>query len=183
MGGVELNYRVELADFREASYYMLFIRKRTAFRLAILILLAFFVYVVLCLNHVTNMEPVAAFIAGAYLIWILLQLASVEREILRYAKTPDTLISEEYSAKFGNRQFSIAIPARGFSVTDDIINLHCAFEIAHCFLLYVSGQQMFIIPTRDMTEEEALTLRSILTSALGERFHSLFANNSQRRKQ
>jgi len=181
MGGVELNYRVGLADFREASYYALFMRKRTAFRLAMIVLLIFFAYAVLCLNHVTTMEPAAAFVAGGYLIWILLQLASVEREILRYAKAPDTLIGEKYTARFDNRQFSIAISARGFSVADDIAKLQYAFEIAHCFLLYVTGQQMFIIPTRDMTETQSLTLRSILADALGERFYSLFARHMQRK--
>lgn len=175
MNSVELRYRVRIADFREASYYALFLRRRTGFRVAVVVILAFFVYAVLCVNGVTTMEPVAAFIAGAYLIWVLLQLAAAEREILRYAKTPDTLIGAEYTARFGAKRFSIAIPERDFRVSGNLAELQCAFEIAHCFLLYVTGQQMFIIPTRGMAESETVRLREILTDALGERFHSLFA--------
>lgn len=175
MNTLDLKYRVRLSDFREAYYYIAFIRKKNAFRVGAVVLLAFFVYVVLWKNGVVAMEPVAAFIACAYLIWFLLQFASLERQILKYAKDPNTLVNAEYEAKFGSRQFAFRIPARKFSATGNIEELTCAFEIAHSFLLYATNQQLFIVPTRDMTAEEASTLRSILRNALGDRFTSLFA--------
>ena len=125
------------------------------------------------------MEPIAAFFAIAYMIWFLLQLAQEERQILKYAKTPDTLIGVSYHAEFDETQFSFAIPDRNFSVSGDISQLVRAFEITHSFLLYATGQQLFIIPTRNMRAQEAFALRKILKNVLGDRFASLFAWKKQ----
>ena len=174
MDKLTIQYRVLATDFREASYYALFLRKKTGFRLAAAVLLSFFVYAVLCVNGVFEMEPLAAFVAAAYLIWCLLQLASAERAILRYTKAPDSLIGAEYIAVFGHRHFSISLPVRDFHLSGEISDLTFAFELTHCFLLYVTDQQMFIIPTRNMTTAEAETLRHLLSTTLTSRFHSLF---------
>ena len=175
MGTVELSYRVLTADFREASYYALFLRKRVAFRIAAMLLIAFFVYAVLCVNGVVTMLPAAAFAASAVLIWGLMQFAFVERQILTYTRKPDTLIGEIYHARFGARRFTIEVPARDFRVSGELAELSAAFEITHCFLLYVTGEQLFILPTREMTREQTDALRAILSFALAGRFSSLFA--------
>ena len=175
METVELTYRVLTADFREASYYALFLRKRGAFRLAAGALIVFFIYAVLCVNGVVTMHPAGIAVFLAALIWSLMQLAGVERRILQYAKAPDTLIGAVYTARFGTRRFTISIPERDFSVSGELSELAAVFEITHCFLLYVTGEQLFILPTREMTAEQAAALRSLLSAALGGRFSSLFA--------
>lgn len=174
MSTVELDYRVKLTDFREAYYYVAFFRRKNAYRIGAIVLIAFFVYAVLWKNDVVRMEPIAAFIACAYLIWFFIQFASLERQILKYQKDPNTLIGAEYHAKIGKRQYDFQIPAKKMRNCGNLEDLNCAFEIAHSFLLYATDQQLFIIPTRDMTAEEATALRGILLGALGNRFTSLF---------
>ena len=86
MDAITLNFKVSVSDFREASYYGLFMRRRNAFRVAATVLLASFVYGVLCYHKVLPMEPLLPLLAGAYLIWFLFILAHVERQILSYTR-------------------------------------------------------------------------------------------------
>lgn len=176
---LDLKYRMLPADFREASYYGLFLRKRLGFGMAAVAIIAFVIYAVLCINKVLPMYPVTMFIAGAYLIWIILQLAAVERTVLRYTKQKDTLIGAEYHARFQGKQFTVEIPERNYKLAGETAQFASAFEISHCFLLCLSEDQMFIVPTRDMSAAEAETMRTILARELGDRFFTLF---TRRRK-
>ena len=54
-----------------------------------------------------------------------------------------------------------------------------AFEISHCFLLCLSEDQMFIVPTRGMSAAEAETMRTILARELGDRFFTLFTRRKR----
>lgn len=174
MGTLELNFKVTVKDFREATYYALFTRKRSFFRAAVVVIAACFVYVVLAVNDVMAMEPIFFFLAGAYLIWILFLLAGAERQIAKYVKSPDNLLGVAYSAKFGSRMFSFEIPERKFKASGNLDQLAAAFELTNAFLIYATGAQLFIIPTRDMTKEDIKQLRALLHHGLGERFSSLF---------
>ena len=47
MGNLELKFKVDVKDFREATYYALLRRKRNMFRAAAVVIAACFIYVVL----------------------------------------------------------------------------------------------------------------------------------------
>jgi len=179
MGTLELKFQVTVRDYRETSYYALFMRKKAMFRVAAIVILACFVYAVLAVNDVLQMEPFFLVLACAYLVWVLITLAGTERQIAKYVKSPDNLLGVEYTAKFGGRMFTIEIPSRKFRVSANYTELSGAFELTNCFLLCV-GQQMFIIPARGMSKEEARTLRGLLLDALGERFSSLFLKQKKK---
>ena len=174
MGTLELNFSVNIKDFREATYYALFMQKRNFFRVAAVVIAACFIYVVLAVNKVLAMEPIFFFLAGAYLIWVLVVLAGAERQIRAYVKSPDNLIGAEYTAKFGQRLVSFEIPSRKFKVSGNISDLPAAFELTNVFLVYATQEQTFIIPTRDLSKGEIKQLREILRSGIGERFYSMF---------
>lgn len=178
MDAVTLKFKVTLSEFREASYYGLFMRRRNAFRAAAIVLIACFVYGVLCFHKVLPAGPFPLFLAGAYLIWILLVLAGTERQILTYTKSPDSLIGAEYTASFDGSRFSIAVPERDFRVSGAVSELNCAFELSRCFLIYATQQQLFIIPIRQMSQEEICTLRNILRTGLNSRFATPFGKKN-----
>ena len=174
MGNLELNFKVTVKDFREATYYALFMRKRNMFRAAVVVVAACFVYAVLAVNKVLDMEPIFLFLACAYLIWVLITLAQTERQIAKYVKSPDNLLGVTYTAKFGARMFSFEIPERKFKASGNLDQLSAAFELTNVFLIYATDAQLFIIPTRGMSKETSKQLRELLQHGLGERFYSLF---------
>ncbi len=174
MRSVELRYCIRVSDYREAVYYVLFLRKKTGFRIAAGVLLVSFVYAVLCFHGVAAAEPAIWIIPAVCLIWVLLQLAEAERDILRYTRSADSLIGVRYESTFSAERFSISIPEKSFSISGKTSDFTCAFEIAHCFLLYATDRQLFIVPTRDMKKEEASALHAVLSKSLGKNFYSLF---------
>ena len=174
MGTLELNFNVTVKDFREATYYSLFMQKRNFFRVAVVVIAACFIYVVLAVNKVLTMEPIFFFLAGAYLIWMLFLLAGAEKTIRAYVKSPDNLLGAEYTARFGQRLVSFEIPARKFKVSGNIADLPGAFELTNVFLICATAEQTFIIPTRCMSKGEIQQLRALLAEGLGQRFYSMF---------
>lgn len=174
MGTLELNFKVTVKDFREATYYALFMNKRNFFRAAVVVIAACFIYMVLSVNKVLTMEPIFFFLAGAYLVWILFLLAGAERQIAKYVKSPDNLLGVEYTARFGQRLVSFEIPEKKFKVSGNLSDLPVAFELTNIFLVYANNQQTFIIPTRAMSKGEIKQLRELLRSGIGERFYSMF---------
>lgn len=174
MGTLELNFKVNVKDFREATYYALFMKKRNFFRVAVVVIAACFIYLVLSVNKVLTMEPIFFFLAGAYLIWLLFILAGAERQIRAYVKSPDNLIGAEYTAKFGQRLVSFEIPSKKFKVSGNLADIPAAFELTNIFLVYATQEQTFIIPTRDLSKSEIKQLRALLRDGIGERFYSMF---------
>lgn len=178
---LELSYRVTLSDFREASYYGVFVRKRNMFRAAVAVLLFCFVYAVLWRNNIVQAEPIVPLFACAYLVWVLITLGGVEKQILKYARQPDTLIGVEYRACFEDGSFRFEIPERAFCVSGRISELSSAYELFHCFLIYVTGSDLFIVPISKLTKNETTALRQTLKSSLGDGFISMFDRDKSRK--
>ena len=97
-------------------------------------------------------------------------------KISRYVKQPGNLIGTEYSAYFDDDAFAFDIPAEKFHVHGKIDELSGAYELFHCFLIYVTAQQLFILPIRSMKKSELSGLRTILKRKLGTRFSSVADN-------
>ena len=173
---VELKFQVSLSDFREASYFGMFMRKRNAFRVAVGVLLFTVVYLILWKCGVVHMIPALLLFSCAYLVWVLCTLARIECQISRYVKQPGNLIGTEYSAYFDDDAFAFDIPAEKFHVHGKIDELSGAYELFHCFLIYVTAQQLFILPIRSMKKSELPELRTILKRKLGNRFSSVVDN-------
>ena len=167
MGTLELNFTVDVKDFREATYYSLFMQKRNFFRAAVVVIAACFIYVVLAINKV-------------YLVWILVLLAGEERKIRAYVKSPDNLLGAEYTARFGSRLVSFEIPAKKFKVSGNLSDIPAAFELTNVFLVYANREQTFIIPTRCMSKAQIKELRKMLSHGIGERFYTMFGRKSRK---
>ena len=179
MGTLELNFTVTVKDFREATYYGLFMQKRNFFRVAVVVIAACFIYVVLSVNKVMEMEPLFFFLAGGYLVWILILLAGAERKIRAYVRSPDNLLGVEYTARFAPRLVSFEIPSRKFKVSGNLADLPAAFELTNIFLVYANREQTFIMPTRCMSKEQIKELRTLLSHGIADRFYTMFSGKKK----
>lgn len=174
MNSLNFSYTVTPADFREAKYYGLFVNRRTPFRAAALVLIVFFVYCVLCVSKVLTFVPAGTIPALMALAYILFGLAGTEREILSYTKSEESLLGVRYQAFFDRQHFTLEIPEKNVKAQGRIRQLYCAYELYRIFLLYTDARQVFIVPTKGLSQEENRFLRTVLRENLDKRFSGVF---------
>ena len=148
MEAQEIRYRVNKKVFRQASLYAMFLRNRNTFRVGIVVVLA------------------------AYLVWMLLLLGREEQRVLRYLKSDESLLGTEYVLRFDAGKLSVEVPEKKLRNTVALAKLASAIEISSVFMLCLSADQLYLVPTAAMTDEQRTALRGLLSSRLGERFYS-----------
>lgn len=159
---IEIKYSVDLKDYRDAYYYIMFYKSRNAFRVAVIVIAVSLLYGALWVNRLVPGYPAVLLVASAYLVWMFIRFAGVERQIRAYARSSDNLIGLEYRATFKGRSYRFEIPQKSIKISGDAKNILTRFESAGCFLLYVSAQDLFIIPKRALDDGEAAGIREFL---------------------
>ena len=154
-------YTVEIGDFRLASYHALVFRYRTMLRIAVVVMLVSLGYAIASMLGAGKPNLMVFFIGGAYMIWLLIMLAGVEKNIRSYV-----------------REVRIRIPARKVDARLPYRGLACVFELSSLFLFYVNAEQVYMVPVRAMSREDRVALRAHLTSVLGDKFSSRFRGKS-----
>ncbi len=172
-GAITAEYTITVGDYRRASYYGLVTRNRKALRFTVLIMGLFILYAILMAVGYLPFHPMMYLIGILYIVWLLVLTGGVEQSILRYRRSPDTLIGTRYRFTGEEYHILIEIPDRSFRHTL-VIKKITAFELSSLFLLYVDAQQLFIVPKRAFTEEELLTLRRRFRAVIPERFVSRY---------
>lgn len=178
----EIRYRVTKKVFRQASIYALLQRNRGTFRVGIVVILVVALYTAMAVQGVFRLDYLPIYIAAAYLIWILILLGREERRVLRYLKSDASLLGTEYVLRFDGSKISIDIPEKRLHNAVSFAKLVSAIEISSAFMLYVSAEQLYLVPTDAMTAEQRSALRSLLDSRLGERFYSSVLARDKKRK-
>ena len=159
MEAQEIRYRVNKKVFRQASLYAMFLRNRNTFRVGIAVVLAVAFYTVLAVQ-------------GTFLVWMLLLLGREEQRVLRYLKSDESLLGTEYVLRFDAGKISVEIPEKKLRNTVALAKLASAIEISSVFMLCLTADQLYLVPTAAMTDEQRTALRGLLSSRLGERFYS-----------
>ncbi len=172
MESQEIHYRVNKKVFRQASLYAMFLRNRNTFRVGIVAVLAVAFYTLLASQGKFPMSYLPIYIAAAYLIWMLILLAREEQRVLHYLRSDESLLGTEYVLRFDMSKLSVDIPAKKVHNAVSFAKLASAIEISSVFMLYLSANQLYLVPTAAMTEEQRTALRGLLSSRLGERFYS-----------
>jgi len=172
MEAQEIRYRVNKKVFRQASLYAMFLRNRNTFRVGIAIVLAVAFYTVLAVQGTFPLSYLPIYIAAAYLVWMLLLLGREEQRVLRYLKSDESLLGTEYVLRFDAGKLSVEIPEKKLRNTVALAKLASAIEISSVFMLCLSADQLYLVPTAAMTDEQRTALRGLLSSRLGERFYS-----------
>mgnify|MGYP006887197103 FL=1 len=172
MEAQEIRYRVNKKVFRQASLYAMFLRNRNTFRVGIAVVLAVAFYTVLAVQGAFPLSYLPIYIAAAYLVWMLLLLGREEQRVLRYLKSDESLLGTEYVLRFDAGKLSVEIPEKKLRNTVALAKLASAIEISSVFMLCLTADQLYLVPTAAMTDEQRTALRGLLSSRLGERFYS-----------
>ena len=172
MEAQEIRYRVSKKVFRQATLYAMFLRNRSTFRVGIAVVLAVAFYTVLAVQGIFPLSYLPIYIAAAYLVWMLLLLGREEQRIFRYLKSDESLLGTEYILRFDEDRLSVDIPEKKLRNTVALTKLASAIEISSVFMLYLSTEQLYLMPTAAMTETQRAALRGLLSSRLGTRFYS-----------
>ena len=174
MERIETEFVLILRDFRQASYYGMFVRSRKAFQIMLCVLVGIAVYVISSMLGFGEMNPVVAFIGVAYLIWLLLLFGRLERQRHAHMKSPESLIGQTYRFKITEKLFEVEMPQKKANFVTPVTKLVCAFELSSLFMLYTIAKQTYLLPNRALTAEQRVWLRGLLRRKLKENFSTRF---------
>lgn len=174
MEKITLEYQVTVGEFRQATYYGLFIRHRKALRIAFAVLLVGIAYAIGGAIGLGEVNPWMLFLAAGYLIWALVFFGGAEQGIRAYLKSPQCMIGKTFRVELEGAQMRIEADGLGVVFSAPLKKLTCAFELSHLFMLYTSVQDVYLLPTRCLTQEQRATLRETLRKKVGSNFSTRF---------
>lgn len=174
MERIRVDYTVTVSDFRKASYYGLFLRHRRPLQIMFAVLIGAILYGAGSYWGLGTANPLVFFLAAAYLCWGLLLFAGTERSIRQYMRAPGNFLGCTYTATLESHRVQIEIPERNIKASQQIGNLACVFELNQIFMIYVTAQDLYILPCRALTKEQRAELRQTFRQRLGNRFATRF---------
>lgn len=174
MENIDVRYQITVRDFRQAAYFGLFQRHRRALRIMFIVLAVSILYVLGGYAGLGQINYLVPFLGAAYLIWGLLLFAGAEAGVRRYLRGGDSLIGCGYHAVLGPRGVRFEIPERGIRFDCPMGKLACVFELSGMFLIYISLQEVYILPHRCLTEAQRSALRACFRERLGGNFGTRF---------
>ena len=178
---VRAEYELNLSDYRKAAYYGLAQRYRTGFRMMIVLLTAFVIYLLTVLILRTEIMPIVFFVVGAYVIWALVLMAGTETRIRRYMKDPETVLGKHTVMTIDRNMVEVEIPDRKIHNKVPVSKLAYAFELTDLFMIYLNTQDTYILPKRAIKEEEVVTVRNLFLKTIPEHFISRFLKKKKTR--
>ncbi len=169
---LHFEYQLNTNDLRRALYYGYLVRNRKVVRFALFALLVIFSYSVLSLTGAMPESALIFYIGLGYFVWLVLTAGSIEYQLLRQVKDKDSFLRKIFRVQVSESIIQIEVPSEASRLRVIPSQLYCAFEISRVFMLYISPEQVYLVPKSIMSEEEKVQLRSILLTSLGERFYS-----------
>ena len=180
MPEISVHYQISLSDFRKASYYGLFLRQRRPLLLFFAVLAVVVLYAVGAAAGLGKANPFVFLLGGAYLVWALLLFAGTEKQIRSYLRREDSLLGTELRITLNEKGLRMEIPSRGIRFARSWKQLAAVFELNDLFLFYLSGQDVYLLPKRYLSEEEQDHLRRYLHHRIADRFSSRFLPKTKR---
>lgn len=174
MNTVEATYQITLSDFRKATYYGLSLRHQRSLGIMFLVLLIGFFYTIAAFLGFWKLYMLIPFISVAYLIWGLILFAGAERGIKNYLKNPNCIIGKNHKTTLDAKHVHIQIPECKVNTSYPISKLACVFELSTLFLIYISIQDLYILPKRALEDGESDFLRENFRTQLGTRFYTRY---------
>lgn len=174
MKKIQTEYTVTVSDFRKASYYALFLRHRRPLQIMFVVLIAAVLYGIGASLGLGQANPLVFFLAAAYLCWGLFLFAGTEKGIRQYIRTPENFLGCTYNATLESHRVQFEIPERKIKASQPIGNLACVFELNQIFMIYVSAQDLYLLPCRALSREQRSALRQTFRQRLGNKFATRF---------
>ena len=169
-----VEYLITVSDFRQATYYGLFLRHRKALRIMFVVLIVAVLYAVGGAVGLGSINPLVLFLGLAYLIWGIVLLAGAEKGIRAYLRTEDSLIGCTYQMELESHRIRLEVPERKIRFSTSVNELACVFEISSLFLIYTSLQDVYILPARCLSDSQRAALRKNFREKLGPNFGTRF---------
>ena len=179
MPTIDVSYAVTVSDFRKATYYGLFLRHRRPLQIMFLVLGVSVIYGIGGALGFGTVNYLVFFLALAYLIWGLLLFSGAEKSIRQYLASPGATLGCEYFVLIDAHHIRIRVPSHKGDVSFLLKKLACAYEISSLYLFYVNAQEVYLLPKRALTGEQAAALRAHLRATLGDRFASRFEKHGK----
>lgn len=177
---VKAEYVLNIHDFRRATYYGLFVRYILALRIMVLVVAGSVAYAVAGYLGFISVSPLIFFIAVAYLVWAALIFGKAERNMRSYMKSRQSLLGCAYEIELTKTRIRLRIPERDLDVAFSVSELYCVFEISSLFLIYVSAEQVYIVPKRAFSDEDAEAIRKNFSAKLDKRFRTRFGETRKK---
>ncbi|MBR2570844.1 MAG: YcxB family protein [Clostridia bacterium] len=174
MRPIHAEYRITLSDYRMASYYGLFLRHRKALLALFVMLFVAVLYGLASLFGAGTANPLVFLLAAAYAAWGLALCAGTEKTIRAYLRSDGNLIGLDYILDLDETRTTVQVPAKRIRTVFDTGRMACAFELHAMFLLYSTAAEVYILPKRALSDEDALSLRKLLRTRLKDRFSTRF---------
>ena len=178
MKTIEATYQITLSDFRKAMYYGLTLRYNKSLKIMLFVLLIGILYSIAAFFGLWELNLLIPFIAAAYLIWGLLLFAGAERGIRNYLKAPNCSIGKHHKTTLDAKRVHMQITESNVNTSYSISKLACVFELSTLFLIYISMQDVYILPKRALKDKdgESRALRENFKAQLGTRFYTRFGS-------
>ena len=84
----------------------------------------------------------------------------------------ESLLGTVYKQQNDAGKLSVEVPEKKLRNTVALAKLASAIEISSVFMLCLTADQLYLVPTAAMTDAQRTALRGLLSSRLGERFYS-----------
>lgn len=174
MEKINVEYKITVSDFRQATYYGLFLRHRTALRIMFVVLAVAVLYAIAGSLGFGTINPLVLFLGAGYLIWGLFLFAGAEKGIRTYLRSEHSMIGQTYRMELDSHRIRVEIPERSIEFSVSVNKLTCVFEFSALFLIYTTMQDVYLLPVRCLTLEQRTALRSNFRQRLGDNFGSRF---------
>ena len=91
---------------------------------------------------------------------------------------PEFVIGKNHKTTLDAKHLHIQIPECKVNASYPIGKLTCVFELSTLFLIYISTQDVYILPKRALKDEESDFLRENFRTQLGTRFYTRLGRSS-----
>ena len=174
MEKINVEYQITVSDFRQATYYGLFLRHRTALRIMFVVLAVAVLYAIAGSLGFGTINPLVLFLGAGYLIWGIFLFAGAEKGIRAYLRSEQSMIGQTYRMELDSHRLRVEIPERDIEFSVAVNKLTCVFEFSALFLIYTSLQDVYLLPIRCLNPEQRTALRGNFRQRLGDNFGSRF---------
>lgn len=165
---MKFTYTTDMRDFRAASYYGALLRNRMLFWSLLIFLPLVLVYYIGTVLGLWPTYAVVNYILIAYLVWMMLFFGNVERTMLRYTRSKDSMLGVECRVTMDSERIKVDIESRNIYYSTRIAELAGVFELKDIYLVYLDSAQMFIFPKRSIADTAAFEKR--IQRSLKDRF-------------
>ena len=89
-------------------------------------------------------------------------------------RSPDCLLGRTFRVIFRPAEVKIVVEEKKIFVTHRYDRLAAVFELSGLYMIYVDGQQTYLVSKEGLSEDEKSLLRGCFAQVLGDRFVSRF---------